>query len=449
MKRIHETNINTPQYWEKYQGPSYESNVRKSGIARYEEMVKHISDDTNILDVGCNFGDFLKYMIEEKTKFKSYTGFDFSPVAINRAKVLFPNYRWLLGDCSTFMVEYNKYDTVVCMQMLEHIEDPVNFLKLAHKRIKSNGTLLLTIPNQLNIQHESHVWLFDKESIKKILTDIGFINIEIDVIDNNKILFIKAKKQRMITVVTPVLCPSENVFKSIKKCFETIRKSVNKVHGEWIIVDDNSAVGSEYFRNIADVYIRNNETTGVSTSLNRGFKIAKGEFLVKLDSDYLVPENLFEVLLKDWSDNLAFIAPSFTIGNPNRSEHFNLNTLPIPEGGIIEKPSGMSNVSVHSWGGGILMFDREKLKEIDYFDEDFDIGSAQDNDVIHRILMKGHNWRWSNNVLTRHFASISSNDPNAPDSRGERRRIGKEIFKNKHGFEPGGYISYVKLHFKY
>lgn len=95
------------------------------------------------------------------------------------------------------------------------------------------------------------------------------------------------------------------------------------------------------------------------------------------------------------------------------------------------------------------MFDAKKIKEIDYFDEDFDIGSAQDNDVIYRILMKGHNWRWSNNVLARHFASISSTDPSAPNPRSERRKIGQEIFVKKHSFKPGGFISEVMRYFKY
>ena len=256
----------------------------------------------------------------------------------------------------------------------------------------------------------------------------------------------KFKKYPKITVVTPVLCPSENVLKVFKLCFPSIRKAVDKVNGEWIIVDDNSSVGQEFFSEIADTYIRNNTTSGVSTSLNKGMKIANSDFLVKLDSDYYVPENLFEVLLKDWSDNLGFISPSFIFEN---LKHFKEGQKLKAEGGIFDKPSGMNSFSKYSWGGGILMFSAKAIKKVDYFDEGFGVGSAQDNDVIHRILMKGYNWRWSNNVLTWHFASVSSNDPNAPDTRTERRRIGEEYFIKKHGFSPGGFISYVFQHFEY
>ena len=449
MQRAHEENINTPKYWEEYTGASYRSNTRKSGQPRYIEVIKHIDEKSNILDVGCNFGDFCKYMYEKSVVFKEYTGYDFSEVAIENAKTVMPEDTWILGDCDNLKLEKNKYNTVVAMQLIEHLEKPDKFFKRAYGYLKDDGKIILTVPNSVRIQHESHVWYFDEDDIYKLLYAAGFREIDITIINQNQNILAVAKKFKKITIVTPVLCPSRNVFNTIEKCFKSIRNAADEVNAEWIIVDDNSAYGREFFSKIADVYLRNNETTGVSTSLNRGMKIGSGSFMVKLDSDYLVPKNLFEILLQDWSDDLAFIAPSFTGGDSNKEEHFDISKIPEPEGGAFDKPSGISNLSKYGWGGGILMFNAENIKEIDYFDEGFNIGSAQDNDVIYRILMKGYNWRWTNNVLTRHFASISSNDPNAPDTRTERRRIGKEIFKEKHGFEPGGYLSYVFQHFKY
>jgi len=449
MKKLYDKNINTSEYWEKYKGLKYQSDVRKTGELRYLEVLKYINKDSRILDIGCNFGDFLKYMTENKVKFADYSGLDFSIPAIERAKKEFSEREWILGDCQTIEIEKDKYNVILTMQMLEHIDNPEEILKKVFNILKENGKIIITVPNETRIRHESHFWSFDKEDLKKMLYSAGFRNIETREVNEKKNLLAVATKLRKITVVTPVLCPSENVFKTIKVCFESIRKAVDKVNGEWIIIDDNSEIGKEFFSEIGNVYIRNNKTIGVSSSLNKGMKISSGSFLVKLDSDYLVPENLFEVLLKDWTDDLAFISPSFMFGRPNDKKHYDVANIPIPEGGVFDKPSGMNRSSIYQWGGGILMFDSKKLKEIDYFDEDFDIGSAQDNDVIYRILMKGHSWRWSNNVLTRHFASISSTDPNAPDSRGERRRIGKEIFIKKNGFAPGGFISKVMSHFKY
>jgi glycosyltransferase involved in cell wall biosynthesis len=254
---------------------------------------------------------------------------------------------------------------------------------------------------------------------------------------------------KKVSVVTTVLCPSEKVFETIRKCFVSIRQAVDKVNGEWIVIDDGSLVGSEFFEKIADKYIKNEKVIGVSYSLNLGMKQANGDVVVKLDSDYLVPENLFEVLLNDWSDDLCFISPSYVIGNPNKKEEFFKDNLPKTEGGTLDKPCGTNKKYKYGWGGGILMFNKKVLEEVEYFDEGFGVGCGQDNDIIYRMLMKGYNWRWSNNVIAKHFASISSTDSNAPDSFSERRVIGKEYFKKKHGFDAGGFISKVSSHFGY
>ena len=451
MKRAKIENINTIEYWNKMieRRDGYHTNVRNTGLSRYKEVIKHINKDSKILEVGCNFGDFFKYMKEEKIKFKSYNGSDFSPSAIKFAKTEFPEYAWKIEDCQEMEIVKNKYNTIVAMQMLEHIEKPKAFITNAYNILEKDGKIILTVPNGTLIRHPSHVWFFNANDIKTLLYDAGFREIEITLVNDTKNIVAIAKKLKKITVVTPVLCPSEAVFNVIQKCFKSIRAAVDEVNGEWIVVDDGSLVGKDFFKDIADIYIDNGKTIGVSYSLNKGMKNSKSDFLVKLDSDYLVPPNLFNILLKDWTDDLCFIAPSYTWGKQKEESNFDIKQIPIPEGGIIDKPSGMCKFSVHQWGGGVMMFSKKALQDVDYFDEEFGVGGGQDNDIIYRMLMKGYNWRWTNNVLTRHFASISSNDPNAPDSRAERRAIGRKMFVKKHGFEPGGFISKVFQHYKY
>lgn len=263
-------------------------------------------------------------------------------------------------------------------------------------------------------------------------------------------------KQNMktISVVTTVLCPSEAAFTVIKACMQSVRKAIDRVHGTYIIIDDNSAVGGEFFQSIADRYYRNEQTMGISVSLNKGMKSSTTDFVIKLDSDYLVPKNLFEILLNDWSDDCCFISPSYLLSDYTDTQQFLLENMPELESSVYDRPSGLAPqylkpLSKYSWGGGILMFDKKKLEEIDYFDEGFGIGCAEDNDVIHRLLMKGYNWRWSNNVVTRHFASVASNDPASTQKWDDIRSVGVEYFTKKHGFAPREYISKAYQHFKY
>jgi len=257
---------------------------------------------------------------------------------------------------------------------------------------------------------------------------------------------------KKISVVTSVLCPSKEAFQIIVKCMLSVSKAVDKVNGEYIIVDDNSAFGGKFFKKISDICIKNEKTSGVSVSLNKGMKISNADFVVKLDSDYLVPENLFEVLLKDWSDDCAFISPSYLLSRPEIKDLLDVKNLPKIEGGVYERPPGMAGEYIKSkyqWGGGILMFDRKKIEEIGYFDESFGIGGAQDNDVIYELLDKGYNWKWDNNVVTRHFASISSTDKKSTQDYTEIRKIGVQRFVEKHGWEPGGFISKIYQKFGY
>jgi hypothetical protein len=257
---------------------------------------------------------------------------------------------------------------------------------------------------------------------------------------------------KRISVVTAVLCPSEEALEVIKKCMISVRKAVDKVNGEYIIVNDNSAIGGDFFDEIADLCIKNASTLGVSISLNLGMFNSNGDFVVKLDSDYLVPENLFEVMLKDWSDDCAFISPSYLLSRPENKELLDVKKLPKIEGGVYERPPGMAGEYIKSkyqWGGGILMFDKKKIEEIGYFDESFGIGGAQDNDVIYRLLDKGYNWKWDNNVVTRHFSSISSTDKKSTQDYTEIRKIGVQRYKEKYGCEPGSFISKIYQKFNY
>lgn len=259
---------------------------------------------------------------------------------------------------------------------------------------------------------------------------------------------------RKITVITSVLCPSLKTLETLTRCMQTVRNAVDRVNGEYIIIDDNSKVGATFFDKIADICVHNEKTLGLAKSLNKGVAISSGEFVVKLDADYFVPENLFEILLNDWSDDLCFITPSYIFSDCEDKESFNLTKMPAIEGGTYNRPPGLAHEclvprSKYKWGGGILMFDKKKLLDVDCFDESFSIYGAEDNDVIYRLLLKGHNWRWDNNVVVRHFASISSRDKDSTQDWHDIRNMGVEYFKGKHGFEPGGFISKIYQKFNY
>ena len=110
-----------------------------------------------------------------------------------------------------------------------------------------------------------------------------------------------------------VIVPVYNVEKYIEKCIESIfNNQINDV--EIIIVNDGSTDNS---RNIINKYaerdnivIIDQENAGLSAARNSGLKIAKGEYILFLDSDdYLEPEALdilYKVVCESRADLYVF-----------------------------------------------------------------------------------------------------------------------------------------------
>lgn len=54
----------------------------------------------------------------------------------------------------------NSFDYIVCVEGLEHIENPANAIREFFRLLKENGTLIVSIPNIMNIE-ERLKWLFN------------------------------------------------------------------------------------------------------------------------------------------------------------------------------------------------------------------------------------------------------------------------------------------------
>ena len=92
--------------------------------------------------------------------------------------------------------------------------------------------------------------------------------------------------------------------RSIRSC---LNQSINEPY-EVIVVDDNSKdesikVASEFkhFKNFK--ILRNKKNLGVAETSNRGFKIAKGKFIVRIDADDYVSKNFLLFLTYYMKEN--------------------------------------------------------------------------------------------------------------------------------------------------
>lgn len=65
---------------------------REQQFYRFDQVLRAIDlQDRSILDIGCGFGDFYGYALDQRASFANYTGWDLNADLINEARTRFPN----------------------------------------------------------------------------------------------------------------------------------------------------------------------------------------------------------------------------------------------------------------------------------------------------------------------------------------------------------------------
>jgi len=141
---------------------------------------------TKILEVGSGMG-YLTFSL--KMADYDIIGLDISKTAVEKAIENFGNH-YQYADVYEFSEEKpESADIIILTEVIEHIEEPVKFLKALKKILKPGGSLIITTPNKTtypkNIIWASdsppvHYWWFAEKSFKYI-ADI--LNFEISFID--------------------------------------------------------------------------------------------------------------------------------------------------------------------------------------------------------------------------------------------------------------------------
>ncbi len=100
--------------------------------------------DISILDVGCGTGEFITAPIASLGY--SVLGIDTDKTSIDWAKEnnKYSNCRYELKDISSLE---GYFDVIILSEVLEHVLDPLPFLKNVTSKLTQNGVLILTVPN--------------------------------------------------------------------------------------------------------------------------------------------------------------------------------------------------------------------------------------------------------------------------------------------------------------
>lgn len=94
------------------------------------------------------------------------------------------------------------------------------------------------------------------------------------------------KNDPLVSVIMPAL----NVERYVSDAIESILNQTYK-NFEFIIIDDNSTdqtlnIIKDYRKQDSRIVVtRNEENLGVTKSLNKGVKLAKGKYIIRMDAD--------------------------------------------------------------------------------------------------------------------------------------------------------------------
>jgi SAM-dependent methyltransferase len=124
----------------------------------------------SVLEVGCGSGVLAQMLIGAGI---SYSGFDFSEVAVQKARALNPKGRFFVGDATDRTAYATPYEGIVCCEVLEHVEADLDAIRLW----ASGALCICSVPN---FDYESHVRFFGTE--REVVERYGSL-IEIDEIE--------------------------------------------------------------------------------------------------------------------------------------------------------------------------------------------------------------------------------------------------------------------------
>ncbi|MDB3887201.1 class I SAM-dependent methyltransferase [Candidatus Pelagibacter sp.] len=115
-----------------------------------------------ILEVGCNLGYVGALFIRQN---HNYLGIDIQKKAINSAKKNYGNKNYINIKLENLhqKIKKKKFDLICSFEVIEHLEDPLNFILEIKKYLKKDGQILLTTPNGNFIPKDK--WFSDRPPI--------------------------------------------------------------------------------------------------------------------------------------------------------------------------------------------------------------------------------------------------------------------------------------------
>lgn len=171
----------------------YDKGIEKNIFQRYwhlkrfsevKKVIKPVSG--RWLDVGCHSGTFTSKILP-KIGSKKVSGVDISSSAITLAKKRIPEGGFQVADARKLPFKTNTFEAVFCLEMLEHVDDPISVISEIKRVLKPKGYGVILVPsdNRLfkivwflwtmyySVWRHAHVQSFQNKDLEKIIKKTG------------------------------------------------------------------------------------------------------------------------------------------------------------------------------------------------------------------------------------------------------------------------------------
>lgn len=152
---------------------------------RYTRLIRYLKKYVKtgrLLDVGCGVGYFLAHA---ERYYETY-GIDISPTAIQYAKKNTKTSILKVSSVTNLPFKNNFFSIVTALDVLEHINNPLNALRETNRVMKPEGLLLIRVPNIASLgrtikkeewygfKDPTHVSLLSRQEWYNIIRKSGF-----------------------------------------------------------------------------------------------------------------------------------------------------------------------------------------------------------------------------------------------------------------------------------
>ncbi len=139
-----------------------------------------------VLDIGCHGGTFTKVILSKIGSKKIY-GVDISHSAIEYARKKIPNGHFEVADAASLPYKNNFFEAVICLEVLEHVDNPTMAVSEIYRVLKKNGYAVILVPtdNRLfklvwslwtmyyPVWKHAHVQSFQKNNLENLAKKTG------------------------------------------------------------------------------------------------------------------------------------------------------------------------------------------------------------------------------------------------------------------------------------